>query len=699
MFKASERHIARSHRGIQVTMWVAAGSLVLLAWLHIALLVNDSRKREFDAATRDLDNLTRVSQEHADRTLRSADQVIRFVQQRYLELGDKLDLTALTVQGVIDAENFNQVGIIDAHGIYALANRPVTGKLDLSDREHFKVHIAADTGKLFVSQPVLGRATSKWSIQLTRRITRPNGDFAGVVVISMDPLYFTGFYSDLKLGAQGMAALYGIDGIARARRVGDKVDFGANATASRMFVRTAAGDNVGSYVDKSVVDGVERLLYFRKVPHYPLVVLAGQDIDEVFRNHRDTRNALIVQGAMVSALILALALALTRHVRQMRRDLEAVRVARQQLSERTDQLDTIFSLSPEGFVTFDRGGHVNYANPAFAQMTGIDAADIQGLDETAFTRRLASRCEADSQFPGFARLTLEECLKGHSGRVAIVIRGQTGRVLQLGLRNSASMALSRILYFRDITQQTELDQIKSEFLSTAAHELRTPMASILGFSEVLLKTQVDESTSGEFLGIIYEQSNNMARILDELLDLARMEARRGKDFKLARIDLGALIADVVRSYKYPPGRPTADVDLPASSLTVTADAGKLRQALLNVLSNAYKYSPDGGPVLVSANSVEHQGCLMACIKIADMGLGMTEEQVRHVCERFYRADKSGKLPGSGLGMSIVKEIVELHGGTLSIASVLGQGSTISLFVPLDRLTVPPAGLALSAATT
>jgi signal transduction histidine kinase len=261
------------------------------------------------------------------------------------------------------------------------------------------------------------------------------------------------------------------------------------------------------------------------------------------------------------------------------------------------------------------------------------------------------------------------------------------------------MALSRILYFRDITQQTELDQIKSEFLSTAAHELRTPMASILGFSEVLLKTQVDESTSGEFLGIIYEQSNNMARILDELLDLARMEARRGKDFKLARIDLGALIADVVRSYKYPPGRPTADVDLPASSLTVTADAGKLRQALLNVLSNAYKYSPDGGPVLVSANSVEHQGCLMACIKIADRGLGMTEEQVRHVCERFYRADKSGKLPGSGLGMSIVKEIVELHGGTLSIASVLGQGSTISLFVPMDRLTVPPAGLALSAATT
>jgi hypothetical protein len=112
---------------------------------------------------------------------------------------------------------FNQVGIIDAKGIYVLANLPTTGKLDLSDREHFKVHVATNTGELFVSKPVLGRASGKWSIQLTRRITRANGEFAGVVVVSIDPGYFTRFYKELNLGSEGLAALYGLDGVARAQ--------------------------------------------------------------------------------------------------------------------------------------------------------------------------------------------------------------------------------------------------------------------------------------------------------------------------------------------------------------------------------------------------------------------------------------------------------------------------------------------------
>jgi hypothetical protein len=170
------------HR-ILLLLWLTAAVLLSLTWWHVFALVGDNRAKELANTERDLANLTRVSQEHANRTFRSADQVIRFIQARYLELGDKLDLTALTNQGVIDAEIFPQVGIIDANGIYALANRPVTGKLDLSDREHFKVHVTATSDALFVSQPVLGRATGKWSIQLTRRISRPNGDLAGVVEV------------------------------------------------------------------------------------------------------------------------------------------------------------------------------------------------------------------------------------------------------------------------------------------------------------------------------------------------------------------------------------------------------------------------------------------------------------------------------------------------------------------------------------
>jgi hypothetical protein len=187
------RPFASTYLRTLILVWVASAALLALTWQHVSNSVEESRTKELDAAERDLSNLTRVTQEHAIRTFRATDQVIQFIQSRYLEKGNKLDLTSLAEEGVIDTTIFPQVGIIDAHGIYILANLPVTGKLDLSDREHFKVHMAADTGELFVSKPVLGRASGKWSIQLTRRINRPNGEFGGVVVVSVAVDYFTRF--------------------------------------------------------------------------------------------------------------------------------------------------------------------------------------------------------------------------------------------------------------------------------------------------------------------------------------------------------------------------------------------------------------------------------------------------------------------------------------------------------------------------
>ncbi|MEO8121904.1 MAG: hypothetical protein ABI606_21595, partial [Rhodoferax sp.] len=127
---------ATNNRRSLVAIWLAAGVLILLTWWQVLALVSDSRVREFAAAERDLANITRVSQEHASRTLRSADQVIRFVQSRYLDIGNRLDLKDLTAKGVIDADIFNQVGVIDSQGIFVLSNRPFAGPLDLSDREH-----------------------------------------------------------------------------------------------------------------------------------------------------------------------------------------------------------------------------------------------------------------------------------------------------------------------------------------------------------------------------------------------------------------------------------------------------------------------------------------------------------------------------------------------------------------------------------
>ena len=665
-----------------IAIWLAASLLIILAWVQVLLLVNESRGREIAAAERDLANITRVSQEHANRTLRSADQAIRFVQSRYLEIGDRLDLKDLTAKGVIDAEIFNQVGIINPQGMLILSNLSFLKPLDLSDREHFKVHIAADTKELFVSQPLIGRTRGQLSIQLTRRITRPNGEFAGVVVVSMDPGYFTRFYGDIKLGSHGLAALYGLDGIARARRVGGKDYFGTSAASTPMLSLIAQGKEMGSYTNISKVDGIERLYYYRKIPQYRLLVTAGLDTQELLADHRAARNALFLQATFVTFLILTLAGALTRYLLQIRQAFDARRMALLQAQDRTEQLNAIFALSPDGFVTFNQSNCIKYVNPAFIHMTGLGEERLEGLNENEFSTWLSQHCEPGTAFAGIANLR-SRVMGGQANAFELIEFSRSGkRILQVGLRCSQSSSVSQILYFRDVTHETEVDQMKSEFLSTAAHELRTPMASVFGFSEVLLAQEFDPATQHEFLTIIYKQSKLMSNILDELLDLARIEARRGKDFHYSRICLQEMAADVVKAFKLPPDRALPVLAMPEQALYVMVDAGKLRQAILNVLSNAYKYSPAGGSVNFEIETrIDAKLPAQVYIHISDQGIGMTPNQLERMCERFYRADSSGNIPGTGLGMSIVKEIIELHGGHVTVVSAIGQGTRVSLCLP------------------
>ena len=672
------------HRVTWILVFSVAVLLLAVTWIHVYSLNRESLQREIASAERDLSNITRLSQEHAYRTLRSADQVMRFVQTRYLELGSRLDLTAMTQQGVIDTQIFNQVGIIDANGIYALANRPITTKLDLSDREHFKVHIAKDTGKLFVSKPVIGRATGKWSIQLTRRITKANGDFGGVVVVSIDPTYFTSFYGELNLGPGGMNAIYGLDGIARARRVGHTVDFGTSAATSVLFRQKIQESPFGSYTQKSVVDGVERMYYYRVISDYALLTFAGIDMRDLLANHNKAAQALHLQAAVASLLVVALAAGLAQHLWLLDRETKARQLAQTQIEDRQRQLAEVFDHSPDGFVLFDMNQCVKSVNPAFQQMTGSETLALEGMHKRDFSAWLASLCEPAARFEGVAVLQAKAQKNANDAQQTIELKDAGHRVLQVQLRMSNSITVSQILYLRDITHETAVESLKSEFLATAAHELRTPMASIYGFSEILLTQTTDAESQKEFLDIIYKQSKLMIQILNELLDLARIEARGGKDFKFASLCLQDLINDLFRGFKCPEGRTAPTLEAPDQPIHLLADSGKLRQALLNVISNAYKYSPGGGPVVVrlalqAAKDQEPQ----VCIQVADHGIGMTREQAAKVFTRFYRADPSGKLPGTGLGMSITKEIVDYHHGDISVVSAPGEGTQFSVLLPVQ----------------
>jgi PAS domain S-box-containing protein len=369
-------------------------------------------------------------------------------------------------------------------------------------------------------------------------------------------------------------------------------------------------------------------------------------------------------------------------------DITERRAAEAMIRDRTEQLNAIFELSPDGFVSFDAARRVKYVSPAFTGLTGLLEGDVLGTDENDFSERLSNVCLPATRFSGIAALRTASKVGADrtalERRKTIELGGADKRVLQVGLRLSNAETVSQILYFRDITHETEVDRLKSEFLSTAAHELRTPMASIYGFTELLLSQEFDAFDRADFLNTIFRQSELMISIINELLDLARIEARRGKDFSIVDIDVRDLLHEIVGGFKTPDSRPSPTEPSPdGGPLRVSADRKKLIQAVSNVISNAYKYSPGGGTVDIDLTTLSGNDDLPSRvgIRITDHGIGMTPEQLAQVCERFYRADTSGKIPGTGLGMSIVKEIVELHGGDLEITSKVGAGTTVTLWLP------------------
>lgn len=354
------------------------------------------------------------------------------------------------------------------------------------------------------------------------------------------------------------------------------------------------------------------------------------------------------------------------------------------LRDRTEELNTIVNLSPDGFVTFDRQNRVKYVNPAFHWLTGLTSAQVEHLSEPDFWQALAERCSNGLYVLGFGQTLKPQGDSSTPVRQLLSFAGSPPRTVDVRRRLSESGAVSCILCFRDVTHESEVDRLKSEFLCTAAHELRTPLASVYGFAEILLTQENDQASQREFLEIVYQQAQQMSSILNELLDLARIEARRGKDFSIATISTQVLVQQVVNNFKVPDKRKPPVVSLPELDLLMQADKTKAGQALLNVVANAYKYSPAGGDVLIEVKKVlALNGGAMAGIRVTDSGIGMTPEQMSRVFERFYRADFSGKIPGTGLGMSIVKEIIDLHNGLVEVQSKPGEGTSVCLLLPLS----------------
>lgn len=349
-------------------------------------------------------------------------------------------------------------------------------------------------------------------------------------------------------------------------------------------------------------------------------------------------------------------------------DVSAQVEVKQKLIERTARLNATFDLSPDGFAVFDQRGELISSNPAFREMVGEIPVwcTLQRFD--VWFKTLVDE--------GSHYRSITEAWNDKSTDTITI--AQPGRkVLEREIRRNLGGSGETILYLRDVTHQTEVDRIKSEFLATAAHELRTPLASILGFTELMIHRKYSEEKQKDLLRTVHKQGTLLSSLIQELLDLSRIEARQGKDFHIVPTALADIVRDVVdgiASFDTARGVTVGEV----ADLTVMADSSKIHQALTNLLSNAFKYSPQGGQVTLDVLLDQKNDVPMVAIHVRDQGIGMTPEQLSRAFERFYRADASGNIPGTGLGLNLVKEIAEIHGGSVDLHSEAGKGTVATL---------------------
>ena len=350
---------------------------------------------------------------------------------------------------------------------------------------------------------------------------------------------------------------------------------------------------------------------------------------------------------------------LRRQVESQRDQLEhTVRQRTAQLQDRMAELQAIFTLSPDGFVSFDHDRRVSQVSPTFSRLTGLHAEAVTGLEVDAFTAMLADLCIEKAPCRGAneiaALMQLDAVQDSSMDWETIELKVPEGRVLKVTPRQCNSSTVSHILYLRDVTRETEIDRMKTQFLEMAAHELRTPLTSVLGYTEVLLSQDLGVTEHRELLGIVHQQAEQVTSIVNELLDLVRIDSRRGQDFVVEAIALEALVEEAVSAYKRVPGRRAPLVSTASCSLPVKVDRRKLAQVVGNLISNAYKYSPDGGDICIGYPTAVLEGVSWCGVSVSDQGLGMTPAELARCFERFYRADTSGKIPGTGLGLCIVK---------------------------------------------
>ncbi|HWO94666.1 MAG TPA: ATP-binding protein, partial [Dehalococcoidia bacterium] len=360
---------------------------------------------------------------------------------------------------------------------------------------------------------------------------------------------------------------------------------------------------------------------------------------------------------------------LARAFNEMSRSLQAAFSA---LAAERQRFVAVVSASTNGVIALDAARHIRYMNPSAEEILGMTREEAQGKP----------LLYALHQPEVHSRLTLvAEERRNEALSIELGPQRRWLRVLIMPLRDAGDWAFLIILV--DLTEMRRLETVRRDFVSNVSHELRTPLAALRAAIETLQEGALDDRPAAmSFLQRMLGEVDRLTNLVDELLTLSRIEAQLNETLSREPVDIERVAGNVVERM-----RPQADragirlsISGAAEGLAVSGDPEQLDRAVTNLVHNALKFTPRGGSVVVATRREDGA----AVLEVRDTGVGMSTADQARAFERFFKSDRSRSTEGAGLGLAIVRHVIQAHGGEVALESELGRGTTIRCLLPIAQ---------------
>ncbi|MBS1142092.1 MAG: Response regulator receiver:ATP-binding region, ATPase-like:Histidine kinase N-terminal [Proteobacteria bacterium] len=656
---------------LKTRFWLALGLCLGLIWL--ATFYELDRRRTADL--RDFEHSTEFqAQAFAENTLslvKRINEILLDLRTRWDGNPDSFASAVQRRQDYMDDVAF-QVAVIDEKGwlAYSSLGTPKE-RLNLGEREHFRVHLDG-RDRLFISKPLKGKVSGKWSIQFTRPILARDG-FKGVLVVSVSPEILGAFRE--KLPTDAVITLVADSGDIMARQPDNEQGMGKQLTGTPYLLPKAPLS--GSFTRRAQVDGVERLYGFYRLPEYGLSFVIGYSLENVLTPYR-THRLVIVSTAIATSLAIMFLLMLLFRSWSLRGQME------RRLHDSQAMLRSAVDTIGEAFVIYDQNDRLAYCNEQYRAYypTSADLL-VPGKSFEEIIRIGAERGQYKAAIGRVDAWVAERLAAHRTGDTDLIQPLDDGRWLRIRERKTPE---GFIVGFRiDITAvyaakeaAEAANAAKSNFLAMMSHEIRTPMNGILGMAQLLLLPDLANGERDEYARTILNSGQALLSLLNDILDFSKIEAGKlelsNTAFEPAQVvkETVALFAGTVRE---------KNVDIQsnwqgAAGARYRADSTRLRQMLANLVSNAIKFTSQGF-VRVEASEISRDGdSAILEFSVRDSGIGIPREKQGLLFQPFSQTDSSTtrEYGGTGLGLSIVRHLAEMMGGEVGVESESGQGA-------------------------